>query len=106
MQKLESEPAIEFHAFNRACDNLRPAVADAARLAWKEKGRTGYPFIDACMRSLCSRGWINFRMQAMLVSFASYTFGWTGALSRIGWPVSLLIMNPAFIIRRYKCKAG
>ena len=72
MQKLESEPAIEFHAFNRACDNLRPAVADAARLtAWKE-GRTGYPFIDACMRSLCSRGWINFRMRAMLVSFASY----------------------------------
>ncbi len=72
MQKLESEPAIEFHAFNRACDNLRPEVADTARLAaWKE-GRTGYPFIDACMRSLRSRGWINFRMRAMLVSFASY----------------------------------
>ncbi len=72
MQKLESEPAIEFHAFNRACDDLRPAVADPDRLeAWKE-GRTGYPFVDACMRSLRARGWINFRMRAMLVSFASY----------------------------------
>ena len=32
----------------------------------------GYPFIDACMRALKQRGWINFRMRAMLVSFASY----------------------------------
>jgi deoxyribodipyrimidine photo-lyase len=28
--------------------------------------------VDACMRSLCATGWINFRMRAMLVSFASY----------------------------------
>ena len=33
---------------------------------------TGYPFIDACMRSLNHNGWITFRMRAMLVSFASY----------------------------------
>ena len=39
--------------------------------AWKE-GLTGYPFIDACMRSLNYNGWITFRMRAMLVSFASY----------------------------------
>jgi deoxyribodipyrimidine photo-lyase len=72
MQKLECEPAIEFHAFNRACDDLRPQEIDTDRLnAWKE-GRTGYPFIDACMRSLVAHGWINFRMRAMLVSFASY----------------------------------
>ena len=37
-----------------------------------EKGLTGYPFIDACMRSLNYNGWITFRMRAMLVSFASY----------------------------------
>ena len=28
--------------------------------------------VDACMRSLKKTGWINFRMRAMLVSFASY----------------------------------
>ena len=72
MQKLESEPEIEFRAFNRACDDLRPREADPVRLeAWKT-GRTGYPFVDACLRSLRARGWINFRMRAMLVSFASY----------------------------------
>jgi len=73
MQKLESEPAIEFQAFNRACNDLRIEGNHCAeRLsAWKG-GRTGYPFIDACIRSLKTRGWINFRMRAMLVSFASY----------------------------------
>ena len=39
--------------------------------AWKE-GRTGFPFLDACMRFLKKNGWINFRMRAMLMSFASY----------------------------------
>lgn len=72
MQKLEDEPEIEFHAFNRACDDLRAEGHDADLLrAWQE-GRTGYPFIDACMRALKARSWINFRMRAMLVSFASY----------------------------------
>jgi deoxyribodipyrimidine photo-lyase len=39
--------------------------------AWK-RGYTGYPLVDACMRSLHANGWITFRMRAMLVSFASY----------------------------------
>ncbi|MDZ7924510.1 MAG: FAD-binding domain-containing protein [Marinagarivorans sp.] len=39
--------------------------------AWGE-GRTGYRFIDAAMRYLNATGWINFRMRAMLMSFASY----------------------------------
>ena len=40
-------------------------------IAWKN-GQTGYPLIDACMRCLKATGYINFRMRAMLVSFASY----------------------------------
>ncbi len=78
MQKLEDEPGIEFRNFARAADGLRPGdgptVDDAAKArlaAWCE-GRTGYPMVDACMRSLCATGWLNFRMRAMLVSFASY----------------------------------
>jgi deoxyribodipyrimidine photo-lyase len=39
--------------------------------AWKN-GETGFPFVDACMRYLRKTGWINFRMRAMLMSFASY----------------------------------
>ena len=30
------------------------------------------PLLDACIRYLKTNGWINFRMRAMLVSFASY----------------------------------
>lgn len=72
MQKLEDEPRIEFENLHPAYDGLRPDVANAARLsAWCE-GMTGYPFIDACMRALDRHGWINFRMRAMLMSFASY----------------------------------
>ena len=36
--------------------------------AWKNAS-TGFPFIDACMKSLIKTGWLNFRMRAMLVSF-------------------------------------
>jgi deoxyribodipyrimidine photo-lyase len=75
MQKLESEPAIEWRNFWRAADGLRPSPLDAEGQrrfdAWCD-GNTGYPMIDACMRYLRHTGWLNFRMRAMLVSFASY----------------------------------
>jgi deoxyribodipyrimidine photo-lyase len=71
MQKLESEPAIEHRCFNRAYEDLRSEAHPERLGAWCE-GRTGYPFVDACMRYLQTHGWINFRMRAMLVSFAAY----------------------------------
>jgi len=73
MQKLESEPEMEYRSLLPACDELRPWDADAEMRfqAWLE-GRTGIPLVDACMRSLRQTGWITFRMRAMLVSFASY----------------------------------
>jgi deoxyribodipyrimidine photo-lyase len=40
-------------------------------VAW-EKGETGIPFVDACMRSLNATGWLNFRMRSMLMAVASY----------------------------------
>jgi deoxyribodipyrimidine photo-lyase len=72
MQKLEDEPAIEFENMNRAYDGLRSETPDAARLAAWAEGRTGFPMVDACMRALVATGWLNFRMRAMLMSFASY----------------------------------
>ncbi len=71
MQKLEAEPEIEWLPMARLYEGLRPE-ADAVLLAAFAAGRTGYPFVDACMRSLRATGWINFRMRAMLMSFASY----------------------------------
>ena len=72
IQKLYDEPEIEFKNLNSAFDGLREDDFNSYYYeAWKN-GNTGYPFIDACMRYLKVNGWINFRMRAMLVSFASY----------------------------------
>ncbi|MFP4282493.1 MAG: deoxyribodipyrimidine photo-lyase/cryptochrome family protein [Opitutales bacterium] len=72
MQKLETEPEIEFRCFHRGYEALRERGAHPDRLAAWEAGMTGYPFVDACLRALRTHGWINFRMRAMLVSFAAY----------------------------------
>jgi deoxyribodipyrimidine photo-lyase len=72
IQKLESEPALEFRNLHPAYDGLRPEPGDAALLEAWSAGQTGVPFVDACMRSLRATGWLNFRMRAMLMSFASY----------------------------------
>ena len=72
IQKLESEPEIEFECFIRALNDMRDRVGNSEHLEAWSRGMTGYPFVDACMRSLRASGWINFRMRAMLVSFAAY----------------------------------
>ena len=72
IQKLEDQPSIETHTLHSSFEKLRPSLSDHKFLeAWKT-GMTGYPMIDACMRYLNTTGWLNFRMRAMLVSFASY----------------------------------
>ncbi len=72
MQKLEDEPRLEFENLHRTYDGLRGDSPDPERLAAWCAGQTGFPFVDACMRALSQHGWINFRMRAMLMSFASY----------------------------------
>lgn len=71
MQKLESEPRIEFANMHPALDGQREVV-DAALLAAWARGATGFPLVDASMRMLAASGWINFRMRAMLAAFACY----------------------------------
>ena len=72
IQKLEDDPTIEFKNMHSLYDGLREEeFNDKFFFAWKN-GITGFPFLDACMRSLKFNGWINFRMRAMLMSFASY----------------------------------
>lgn len=72
IQKLEDEPRIEFENMHAAYDGLRENDFNHTFYeAWKT-GMTGYPMVDACMRALVATGWLNFRMRAMLMSFASY----------------------------------
>ena len=74
IQKLETEPLIEKRDMHPAYQHLRRQKGDwnqSYYQAWAS-GLTGYPFVDACMRCLHKHGWLNFRMRAMLVSFATY----------------------------------
>ena len=90
MQKLESEPNLEFENMARSHDGLREDAFNSAFFdAWCE-GQTGYPMVDACMRALNATGWLNFRMRAMVVSFASYHL-W------LHWRPTALYLARAFV---------
>jgi deoxyribodipyrimidine photo-lyase len=73
MQKLEDEPTIENRELHPAYVGLRPLTPEHQSIvrAWAD-GRTGFPFVDACMRSLAATGWLNFRMRSMVMAFSSY----------------------------------
>ena len=73
MQKLENAPRFEYSNVHPGYDGMRNEdyVSPDHLQAWAG-GRTGFPFVDACMRALNQTGWINFRMRAMLTAFASY----------------------------------
>ncbi|MCH8498174.1 MAG: DNA photolyase family protein [Marinobacter sp.] len=72
IQKMEDEPELEFRAVHRQLEHLRQGPNDKERLARWQAGQTGWPLVDACMRSLQHTGWLNFRMRAMLMAIASY----------------------------------
>ena len=72
IQKLEDLRSIEWKNIHPIYDQLERETSYSENFERWKTGKTGFPFIDACMRSLISTGWINFRMRAMLVSFASY----------------------------------
>lgn len=72
IQKLEDEPSLDQHAMHWQLDHAMARQYDEEKFNAWATGRTGIPWIDACMRSLISRGWLNFRMRAMLTSFATY----------------------------------
>jgi len=74
IQKLESEPRLEFEELHRGFIGLRnlPCEVESERLERFQKGLLGWPFVDACLKCLSATGWLNFRMRAMLVSIASY----------------------------------
>lgn len=71
-QKLEDAPRIEFESFVPALDALREDAFSVARYEAWAAGQTGYPLVDAAMRALEGTGYLNFRMRALLTSFAAY----------------------------------
>lgn len=74
IQKLESQPDLEHQTMHPALKGLREHPHPGRLAAWCE-GRTGVPLVDAGMVALRETGWLNFRMRAMLVSFATFGLG-------------------------------
>jgi deoxyribodipyrimidine photo-lyase len=75
-QKLEDFPDLDARTLHPAFDALRPRAGGDADLSERLErwatGRTGLPFLDACMRYARATGWLNFRMRAMVQCVASY----------------------------------
>jgi deoxyribodipyrimidine photo-lyase len=74
MQKFENECRMEFTSYNAGYQQLEKPENQPFMEAW-ERGTTGIPLVDACIRCLKATGYINFRMRAMLVSFFTLN-GW------------------------------
>ena len=89
IQKLEMQPSLENTNMVRSFDKIRTKPNTEFFKCWSE-GEVGFPMVDACMRFLKKNGWINFRMRAMLVSFASYNL-W------LDWRVTSKFLSKYFI---------
>ena len=89
IQKFESEPRIEFENLNSGYDDIRTDWDEQIFQAWRT-GQTGFPMVDACMRSVIATGYLNFRMRAMLVSFLTHHL-W------LDWPKGSLHLAKQFL---------
>jgi deoxyribodipyrimidine photo-lyase len=105
VQKLETQPDIEFKNMNPALDALRLECPENLLEAWKF-GKTGYPMVDACMRQLRQTGYLNFRMRAMLVSFATHHL-WLPWQSISPWLASCFLdFEPGIHFPQLQMQAG
>ncbi|KAJ1634718.1 DNA photolyase, FAD-binding/Cryptochrome [Pavlovales sp. CCMP2436] len=73
-----------------------PAAAEALK-AWRE-GRTGYPWIDACMRQLASEGWIHHLARHAVACFLTRGDLW------ISWEEGAAVFDE-LLIDGGKCKS-
>lgn len=71
VEKIEMKPWLHLYSKDPRYDHVRENNPVYFK-AFKE-AKTGFPFVDACLRFLHQTGWINFKQRAMLVSFACNT---------------------------------
>lgn len=105
IQKFESECTIEFESMNRGF--LRYPRDENSELvqAWCE-GRTGFPYVDACMRCLEATGYLHFRARAMLVSFLTHHL-WQDWRLGVTWLGSLFLdFEPGIHYPQMQMQAG
>lgn len=74
IQKFEVECRMAIEPVNRGYEGVFLEGNSEYLQAW-ELGQTGFPMIDAAMRSLETTGWLPFRMRSMLASFLCHYLG-------------------------------
>jgi len=71
VQRLELNPQMEFETLHSGFSGIPYKDREKILNKWLQ-GQTGFPIVDACMRCLQTTGFINFRMRALIVSFACF----------------------------------
>ena len=74
IQKFEAEDRIEFEPMNSGYEQFDDPWDELNEQAWIE-GRTGLPYVDACLRCVQQTGYLHFRGRAMLVSVLCHLLG-------------------------------
>jgi deoxyribodipyrimidine photo-lyase len=105
IQKLESQPDIEFNNLSSAFDHLRQKEDKKLIKAWIS-GRTGYPLIDAAMRSVLETGYLNFRLRSTVVSFLTHLL-WQPWQSGVGHLARCFLdYEPGIHFAQFQMQAG
>lgn len=105
IQKFEMECSYENQCINKGYEFLLHKKNDAMIDAW-EKGMTGYPLVDACMRAVKETGWINFRMRAMVVSFLAFNLDQDWRVGTYHLARQFLDYEPGIHYPQFQMQAG
>lgn len=96
---------MEFEPVNRAFTDFQQVEQDNLYDAW-ERGVTGYPLVDACMRCVVATGYLNFRMRAMLVSFLTHLLSQPWRRGAIHLAKQFLDFEPGIHYPQFQMQAG
>lgn len=105
IQKFEMECSYEDTCVNRGYESLQYSNSPELLEAWKE-GKTGIPLVDANMRCVAAKGWINFRMRAMVVSVLCHHFDVDWRLGVYHLAQHFLDYEPGIHYPQFQMQAG
>jgi deoxyribodipyrimidine photo-lyase len=105
IQKFEMEYQMEFRSVNKGYQNLVKPINKKYVSAW-EKGKTGYPLVDASMRCVVETGYLNFRMRALLVSFLTHHLWQPWQSGVIHLARNFLDFEPGIHYSQFQMQAG
>ena len=105
IQKFEMESQMEFRSVNKGYQNLVKPINKKYISAW-EKGKTGYPLVDASTRCVVETGYLNFRMRALLVSFLTHHLWQPWQSGVIHLARNFLDFEPGIHYSQFQMQAG